>query len=83
MIMTDPHFPSTANGIEFSFLPVDSHEPDPNFIFIRFNFAFLSAFSLAGTVSFAFPKPYPTRPFPFPTIAYVEKLGLFPSFVFF
>jgi len=81
--MTDPHFALTLNGMECADLQLHSHDPHPLLILNMFNFAFLNAFSRAGTVSFAFPSPNPTYPSLFPITAYVVNLGLFPSFVFF
>ena len=82
-ISTDPHFPFTLNGMLCGVPHPHCQDPHPLLIFIKFNFAFLNAFSLEGTVSRDFPYPIPTKPFLFPTTAIVANLGLFPSLVFF
>ena len=48
-------FVSVLNGIECCSEQVQEKLPQPLFIFIKFNFAVLNAFCLAGTVSLAFP----------------------------
>src|SRR3989344_3458788 len=82
-ILTPPHLASIFNGIVCGVAHPHSHDPQPLLIFIMFNFAFLSAFSLAGIVSLAFPIPIHTYPFLFPITTKDENDGLFPSAVFF
>src|SRR3989338_7365402 len=55
LMTTEPHAPSTSNGTLCPSLQPHVQEPQPLLILKRFNFAFLTAFSLAGTVSAAFP----------------------------
>src|ERR1041385_4876509 len=80
---TDPHLPSTSQGMLWASLVASSHEPAPRRILNKLNFALRIAFSRAGTVSLLLPNPTPTYPSLFPTTAMQEKLGLFPSGVFF
>src|SRR3989344_439255 len=54
-IFTDPHFPSTVKGTLCGFLQPHCQLPQPLAILIMPIFAFLMAFSLAGTVSLLFP----------------------------
>src|SRR3989344_8036376 len=78
-----PHFPVTLKGMECGVLQPHAHDPHALLILIKFNFAFLIAFSRAGTVSFALPYPTPIYPFLFPTTANAAKVMVFPSDVFF
>ena len=63
------HLPLTAKGIECGVLQLHCQEPHPRAIFIKLNFAFLTDFSLAGTVSLALPNPKPIYPSELPTTA--------------
>ena len=82
-IIDEPHFPFTLKRIECEDLQLHCQDPHPLLIFIIPIFAFLNDFSLAGTVSFAFPYPTPIKPSRFPTTANEANLGLLPSGVFF
>src|SRR3989338_2275683 len=56
VIRAEPHLPSTLNGRVVGVWVASSHDPFPRAILNRLSFAFLMAFSRAGTVSLLLPN---------------------------